>query len=142
MNLIDVNVLIAMFDSGHTHHDMAMGWWREATSAGESFTVPDLVWVGFTRLVTSGRVLAPAATFGDAWAFAEAVTSQPTNLRFVADPRTLAEFAQQCRRTGARANLVTGAYIAACAAAYGATVVTFDRDFRRFDGLRVTELAS
>lgn len=40
---------------------------------------------------------------------------------------------------GIRASL---AFIAACASAIGATVVTFDRDFRKFDGLRVLELAA
>ena len=50
-------------------------------------------------------------------------------------------FGSQIRSAKASANLVTDAYIAAAAIALGATVVTFDRDFRRFDGLSVLELS-
>ena len=49
-------------------------------------------------------------------------------------------FGVQLRDAGASADLVTDAYIAAAAISLGATVVTFDRDFRRFDGLSVLEL--
>jgi predicted nucleic acid-binding protein len=34
---------------------------------------------------------------------------------------------------------VTDAYIAASAVTLGAGVVTFDRDFRKFDGVRILE---
>jgi len=37
----------------------------------------------------------------------------------------------------ARGNLVTDAYIAAVALQLGATVATYDRDFRRFDSLKL-----
>lgn len=37
----------------------------------------------------------------------------------------------------AAANLVPDAYIAAMAIEHDCAVATFDRDFRRFDGLRV-----
>ena len=50
-------------------------------------------------------------------------------------------FGVQLRGADASANLVTDAYIASAAMAMGATVVTFDRDFRRFDGLSVLELS-
>ena len=46
-------------------------------------------------------------------------------------------FGVQLLDAGASADLVTDAYIAAAAISLGATVVTFDRDFRRFDGLSV-----
>ena len=37
----------------------------------------------------------------------------------------------------AHGRLVVDAYLAALASEYGATVVTFDRDFARFDGVEV-----
>jgi predicted nucleic acid-binding protein len=39
----------------------------------------------------------------------------------------------------AAANLATDAYIAAFALSWAASVATLDRDFRRFDGLRIIE---
>jgi predicted nucleic acid-binding protein len=41
---------------------------------------------------------------------------------------------------GAAADLVSDAYFAAAAATLGATLVSFDRAFRRFDDLSVLEL--
>lgn len=142
MNLIDVNVLVAMFDGDHVHHDTATQWWQAELDRGQPFTVPDLVWVGFARLATNTGLSWSVATFAEAWAFAQAVMAQPTYLRFVPDPRTLTEFERLASESNARADLVTDSYIAACASAYGATVVTFDRDFRKFDGIRTTELAT
>jgi hypothetical protein len=40
-------------------------------------------------------------------------------------------------RAGTAGNLVNDAHLAALALEYGATVVTFDRDFARFEGVRV-----
>lgn len=141
MNVLDVNVLIALYRAEHPHHETARSWWDDSCGAGEPFAVPDLVWVAFARIVTNSRALAVPATFEQAWSFADAVMAQPTYLIFSAEPRTLAGFARLCQEVGATGNLITDAYIAASSAAYGATLVTFDRDFRKFDGLRVNELA-
>ncbi len=142
MNVPDVNVLIGLFRPEHPHHAAARSWWATSRAAGEPFTVPEVVWSGFARVVTNPRAFTVAASFAEAWAFVESVTRQPTHRTYAAHPRTLAEFARLAGESGARGNLVADAYIAACAAAYGGTVVTFDRDYRRFDGLRVLELSA
>lgn len=140
MNVIDVNVLVAMFLGDHVHHDSATQWWAGVADEGASITVPDLVWVGFVRLVTNNRVVTTPATFEQARAFVEAVSAQPSYLAYGTDPAILRGFAQIGSQARARGDLVTDAYIAACATVYGAAVVTFDRDFRKFDGVRVIEL--
>lgn len=111
-------------------------------AAGERFTVPDLVWVGLARMTTNQRMFPVPSSFDEAWAFVQAVIAQPAHATWVGHPRTLEEFARLAAAAGARTDLVTDAYIAGCAAAYGGTVVTFDRDFRKFDGLRVLELSA
>ncbi len=55
-------------------------------------------------------------------------------------PGTLGVFEEAVRKARASGNLITDAHIAASAMASGATLVTFDRDFRRFDDLRLEEL--
>ncbi|HEX7740766.1 MAG TPA: TA system VapC family ribonuclease toxin [Marmoricola sp.] len=141
MQVVDVNVLVALFVEDHPHHGAASAWWDEVVSTGEPFTVPEIVWMGFARLMTSGRTPIAPVDFATAWEFAAAVMAQPMHTRFATDPRTLEEFAELNQQARAKGNLVTDAYIAACAATYGATVVTFDRDFRKFDGVKVKELA-
>ncbi|WGX98418.1 TA system VapC family ribonuclease toxin [Nocardioides sp. L-11A] len=140
MNVLDVNVVIPLYRGDHSHHAAATAWWQQSVTAGETFTVPDLVWVGFVRMITNRRVFPEPSAFRDAWEFAAALMAQPTYTTWTAHPRTLEEFTALSAQAGARADLVTDAYIAACAATYGGTVVTFDRDFRKFDGLRVHEL--
>jgi toxin-antitoxin system PIN domain toxin len=139
MNVLDVNVLMALYRPKHVHHSAARSWFDQALAQGEPFTVPDVVWTGFLRLVTNRRVMRVPAGFGEAWDFMSAVREHDNYLEFAPSPRTLTEFAHVSLQSNASANLVTDAYIAACAAVLGATVVTFDRDFRKFDGVRVLE---
>ena len=140
--VLDVNVIIALASASHPLREAATEWWAETKATGQPFTVPDLVWVGFARILTNSRSVPTPVTWEDAWHFAEAFMAQPKYLRFLVDPRTMEEFVRLASTAGARGDLVTDAYVAACAAAYGGTVVTFDRDFRKFDDLRVLELSA
>ena len=141
MIIPDVNVLVPLHRPGHVHHDTAQEWWQEFASSGEQLTVPDIVWAGFVRVVTHPRILRPASSVTEAWQFIEAMRGRSSYLHYASHPRLMDLFAAQCREASATANLVTDAYIAAAARSLGARVVTFDRDFRRFDGLSVLELA-
>ncbi len=142
MNLPDVNVLVALYRPEHPAHRAAREWWEGALRAGQPFTVAEVVWLGFIRTVTNRRIFAVPATLEEALSFVEALTAQPLHLRFVTDPRTQGHFTALARAAAVKGDLVSDTYIAACASVYGATVVTFDRDFRKFDGLRVLELAA
>lgn len=141
MNIPDVNVLVPLFRADHSFHASAKAWWAAATKRGEPFTIPDVVWMGFMRLVTDPRCFKEPDSLADAWAFRHAVSAQPLHLKYVPGPDTMAN----CQRASTAAKLsgssLSDAYIAACAMDYGATIVTFDRDFRKFDDLRVLELS-
>ena len=141
MNVLDVNVVVGLYHPDHPHHASALTWWEDCRAAGEPFTVPDLVWVAFARLITNRAVFSIPATFGQAWSFVRAVMQQDTYARYASDERVLDEFARLSEAARANGNLITDAYVAAVAASLGATVVTFDRDFRKFDGVGVIELA-
>ena len=140
MNLPDVNVLVHLHRPEHPHHEVAHHWWREVREIGEPLTVPDLLWVGFVRLVTNRRIFPHPSSPDEAWGFVAAIRAQGIYIEHVAHSKLLDLFGGQLRSAGASANLVTDAYIAASAISMGATLVTFDRDFRRFDGLSIREL--
>jgi toxin-antitoxin system PIN domain toxin len=142
MNVLDVNVLLAAFREEHPAHERATGWISGSIETGEPFTVPGLVWVGFMRMATNRRVFAVPATFDQAWEFAQAVQRQGPYIAHLAGGRELAEFARIGADASASGDLVTDAYVAATASTLGASVVTFDRDFRKFDGVRVAELTA
>jgi toxin-antitoxin system PIN domain toxin len=136
----DVNVLVPLHRPGHPHHVKAQDWWQRFSASGEPLSVPDLVWVGFVRVVTHPRILRPPSAPADAWEFVEAVRSLGTYIQYASHPRVMDLFTELCDEANASADLITDAYIASATLSLGATLVTFDRDFRRFDGLSVREL--
>ncbi|WP_161962249.1 TA system VapC family ribonuclease toxin [Nocardioides speluncae] len=141
MIVLDVNVLVALFHPGHPHHEAARDWWRGTQEEGMPITAPDLVWVGFMRVVTNAKAVSPQVSPTEAWRFASTFMRHPLYLTYAHQPRVLGEFAKLCDDARATGNLVTDAYIAASARVLGAAVATFDRDFRRFDDLRLVEIA-
>jgi len=99
--------------------------------------VPDAVWVGFVRVVTNPRIFSVPATIQEAFAFVDAVR-EASNYRSVPGHLDgLDSFRTVCVDGEATANLVPDAYIASIALAYACPVASFDRDFRRFDGLQI-----
>lgn len=141
MIIPDVNVLIALFRPEHPNHQAAREWWNTSAESGVPVTVPDLVWVGFVRITTNRRIFSVPATADEAWEFVRSVLGEPTYLHYAHHPRLLSEFESICSESQAAGDLVTDAYIAATARVLGAAVATFDRDFRRFDDLRLVEIA-
>jgi toxin-antitoxin system PIN domain toxin len=137
--IADVNVLVAAFRSDHPHHGVVRPWLDRLLASSQSLAVPDLVWVGFVRIVTSKRVFLVPASVADAFDFVEAIRAQPGHLALPQLPRLMDVFADLCRAQSLVGNLVTDAFIAATALCLGAPVVTLDRDFRRFDLLKIVE---
>jgi toxin-antitoxin system PIN domain toxin len=71
-----------------------------------------------------------------ALAFANAVRSQPAAVVVAPGDRHWMIFERLCGAADARGNLVPDAYLAALAIESGAELITADRDFSRFPGLR------
>lgn len=136
MIVVDVNLLVAASRRDHVHHPIARPFFSDAL-AHDDVIVPDAVWSGFLRVVTSRRIFHVPTPMADAISFVRAVTSS-SRYRLVAglvdglDP--LLSLIEASESTS---DLVPDAYIAAVAMAHGCPVATLDRDFRRFDGLRI-----
>lgn len=136
MNLLDVNMVLAAFREDHPHHAPARAWWVGAVGEGESFTVPDVVWSGFVRIVGSRRAFADPTPARDAFDFVRHVTAHRAYRRVTPGPRYLRIFEDLCVGADATGNLVSDAAIAAIAIEHDCQLVSFDRDFARFEGLR------
>ncbi|MDR0417426.1 MAG: PIN domain-containing protein [Propionibacteriaceae bacterium] len=138
MIVVDVNVLVAAHVQAHVHHEAAHAWLAAALSdPGSGVMAPDLVWVGFLRIVTNPRVFSEPATLAEASDFVRRVRAAPGYLAVPGLADGLDRFLEVCRAAETPSGLVTDAYIAAVARAHACPVATFDRDFRRFDGLAV-----
>lgn len=136
MRLPDVNVLLYAFRDAAPDHASYRSWLESAISAEEPLGVSDLVLSSFVRIATHPRVFDPPATVDEALAFAGAVRSAPNAVAIAPGSRHWSLFEQLCRSGGARGNLVADAYLAALAVESGSELVTTDRDFARFPGVR------
>ncbi|HIZ36046.1 MAG TPA: PIN domain-containing protein [Candidatus Ruania gallistercoris] len=142
MLLPDVNVLVAAHRPSHPHHESASVFLNEAINGTEAVVLPDLVATGFVRIVTNSRIFSTPSSIDEAFGFLRAMESAPA---WSAMPRAAVDlhtFESACKESGATGALVTDAYLAAIAIAFGIRIASFDRDFRKFDQLAVVELAA
>ncbi len=138
--LADVNVLIYAHRSGSPRHSAALSWLTEALGVDEPLGVSELVLSGFLRIVTNHRAFEVPSTLEAAMAFCEGVLAAPAATRVRPGDRHWSIFSGLCARVGARGNVIPDAYHAALAIENGATLITTDRGFARFPGLRWREL--
>jgi toxin-antitoxin system PIN domain toxin len=135
--IVDVNVLLAAHLTEHVHHDRALRWLTAAMSRPGEVVIPDLVWVGFLRIATNRRIFESPSTIAAAAEFAQAVASAPGARSLPGHVDGITSFLEFCVSTGASANLIPDTYLASIARSIACPIATFDRDFRRFDGLEV-----
>jgi len=134
--LLDVNVVLAAFRQDHAHHALARPWLERTISTGAGLLVPDAVWVGFVRLVTNSHIFEVPSTPAEAFDFVDAVRASPGYAK-VAGLDDLQTFRDTALGADAWGNLIPDAYLAAVALSHAVPVASFDRDFRRFDGLTI-----
>jgi toxin-antitoxin system PIN domain toxin len=136
MRLPDVNVLVYAFREAAPDHDRYRSWLLDVMEAVEPFGLADLVLSGFVRVATHPRIFDPPASLEEALAFADALRAAPNAVPVVPGARHWELFTRMCREGAVRGNLVSHAYLAALAVESGGELITTDRDFARFPGLR------
>lgn len=143
MNLCDVNVWLALSLSGHAHHGAARQW-LEGIDDRASIAFCRATQQGLLRLLTNSAVLAAYGraplTNDEAWAVYVALRGDD-RIVFVPDPSDLDDaWARLACRPAAAPKLWMDAYLAACALTQDLVVVTTDRAFTQFQGVRVRVL--
>ncbi len=136
MILIDVNVLVHAFREDAPRHAALRPWLEGVINSDSSFGFSDLVLSGFLRIVTHPKVFTPPTPLAPALDFAEAVRSQPNCISISPGERHWSIFTRLCRECETRGNLIPDAFLAALAIESGSELITTDRDFSRFPGLR------
>jgi uncharacterized protein len=141
-SIADVNVLLPLVIPAHPSHKAALAWFAEQPQASVGWCV--LTQLGVLRLLSNARVATTGALSPDA---ALAVWEQLVSLAPFCEldqvPRTLTESLR--RLAAARQpsiNLWTDAWLAALAQSLGCEMVTFDRGFRSFRGLKLRLLTA
>lgn len=136
MKLLDVNLVLAAHRDDHPHFAAARAWLDVLLADAGRFSVPDLVAGSFLRLATNRRIFMTPTTAEDAFGYLRALRAQTGHVTLSPGPRHLDLLERLCRSSDATGDLVPDAQLAALAVEHGAEVVSFDRDFARFVGLR------
>jgi toxin-antitoxin system PIN domain toxin len=134
--LPDINVLLAAHRDAVSRHEEARAWLVSALAGPETVALCLPVVSGFIRVSTSPRVFSPPSTHDQVFAFVAHLAAHPRTAWVNPGRSHLSLLERLCRGGDARGDLVPDAVIAALAVEAGATVVTYDRDFARFEGVR------
>ena len=135
MKLPDVNVLVHAGNPQAAQHRLARAWLTEAGNGREALALTWIVLLGFIRLCTRAGIYERPLAVAQAMASVRGWLAAPAALVVQPGPQHLDILAALLTRAGTAGNLTTDAHIAAVAVEHGATVVSFDRDFDRFEGV-------
>lgn len=137
MLMIDVNVCVFAFRAESRGHAECKGWLERALSGPEPVGVPEQVLSSTIRLVTNHRIYGDPSTPAEALSFCDALLDAPAAMRVRPGERHWEIFRGLVSEDGLRGSDIPDAYLAALALEQGATWVTTDRGFARYEGLRL-----
>jgi len=136
MRCVDVNVLVYAFRSDSLEHDAYRSRLDEWANDDEPLGLPDVVLSGVIRLVTNRRIFADPTPPDNAWSRVNDLLAAPASTLLLPGDHHWNHFVRLAGQIDAKANDITDAYIAAFAVENHATLISADRGFRRFDGVR------
>jgi len=135
--IADANVLLPLLLTNHPHRRVALGWWEGCRDGEVGFCLP--VRMAVLRLLSNPRVMGSSVQRPEAaWAAVEALAAEP---RMVAvhevPPAHPAHWRGNVAGREPTPDLWTDAWVAGLAQASACEMVTFDRGFRSFKGLKL-----
>lgn len=136
MILPDVNVLVYAARDDAPDCARYRAWLETVLLGPEPVAVATPVLAGFLRVVTNPRVFARPSTLDGALRFVDAVLGAPAAVVPALSERLAGTLVAVCRASGATADRAPDAYLAAIALDLDAELITADRGFARFEGLR------
>lgn len=136
MKLLDVNILIGVYRADDPRHAELREWLRRTLASGEQILLTPMVVAGFIRISTNRRIFPLATPTEEAIAQIDQLLRSRSVSWVMPGPRHWQIFSDLCHRADAQGNLVSDAAIAAVAIEHGAALMSVDRDFARFPGLR------
>jgi len=140
MRALDTNVLVFAEIRSSPQHGRALEVLREVSEGAAAWALPWPCVYEFLRVVTHPRVYHPPVPHDVALQDLAVVLASPSLVLLSETPRHAEVMNAVVRESGVTGNLIHDAHIAALCLEHGISeLVTGDRDFRRFSGLRVLD---
>lgn len=136
MIIVDANILLHAVNEESSSHAVAHGWLDAALDGAETVGLAWIVLLAFIRVSTRAGIYPRPLDPGEAVAVVEGWISRPSSVIVEPTPRHAGIVRALLEGAGTAGNLTNDAHLAALALEHGADVVSFDRDFQRFEGLR------
>lgn len=135
MNVVDANVLLYAVNEDAPHHEEARAWLDGALSGGARVGFSWLAILAFVRLATKEGLFPSPISVDGAFDRVDAWLAQPAAVIVEPTARHPSLVRELLRSVGVGGNLVNDAHLAALAIEHRGTVVSYDNDFSRFDGV-------
>lgn len=139
MILPDVNVLLYAVNPSATQHATAHTAMQDAYGVGD-VAMPWAVLLGFLRLSTRSGILSRPMPIAQALGVIQQWLDHPATTLVQPTSQHAAVLSRLLIGAGRGGSLVSDAHLATLAIEHGATLLSFDRDFERFAGLRFQHL--
>jgi uncharacterized protein len=136
MVIPDANVLIYAHDETSPWHDRARGWWEGVLSGSEPVGLPWVVVLAVTRLLTHPNICDNPLSPSQVRSIVGHWVSFPHVRIIHLSENALGRFFDLLEEAGTGGNLSTDALIALHALEHSARIVSNDRDFDRFRGIK------
>ncbi|MGE3247540.1 MAG: type II toxin-antitoxin system VapC family toxin [Beijerinckiaceae bacterium] len=136
MFLPDVNIFINAFRRDAAYHTLCKTWLDDIANSDAGLAVSPLALSAVVRVVTNRRSFQNPSPLEEAFAFCATVRGLENSTRVEPGPGHWRIFQSLCVDNNIRGPLVTDAWYAALAIEWNCELVSLDRDFARFPGLR------
>jgi hypothetical protein len=137
---VDANVLLYASDASSPHHARAAAFVQRCIAGPELVFVPWPSAMAYLRIATHSAVFRQPLTHAEAARNLDTLLSQP-HVRAIGEGDDFWRHYQRATRdVVVRGNLVPDAHLVALLLQHGVTTLaTHDRDFHKFDGIRVRD---
>jgi len=137
MTLVDANVLIYAYNPAATQHAEAKRWLERAVAGPAPVRLAWVTVLAFVRIMTHAQAFKRPLSLNEAVDIVDQWLAQPTVAILDPGDRHWPTLRGLLLDGQAAGPLTTDAHLAALAIEHGATLVTTDRDFARFPGVKV-----
>ena len=139
MKLLDANILLYAYDTSSKQHVACRQWLDSAFNAAESEALPWQTLLAFVRIATNPHAVRQPLQGQEACAIVSSWLERPNVVVIGAGDRFWEIFKAQVSEAQVSGPLVTDLALAALAMEHGATLCSTDKDFRRFQGLKLLD---